>query len=179
MLIHLPLSSVIANPPHPCNPCLPSALGFRPSNFSSHAPRFEHVLALGRGPLDSGQVRLGWVTGLRERTKMSNVTSHRITGIRAICYIPGVPTYHPAPSKPCSGLQARLRGIPGLLPTPASATALILIVGRLSDAIPLGLDAFQSAECPNSSAGILPAYPAPPPPASHRQSPITPHPSHP
>ena len=118
MLIHLPLISVIANPPHPCNPCLPSALGFRPSNFSSHAPRFEHVLALGRGPLDSGQVRLGWVTGLRERTKMSNVTSHRITGIRAICYIPGVPIYHPAPSRPSSGLQSRLRGIPCLLPTP-------------------------------------------------------------
>ena len=46
------------------------------------------------------------------------VTSHRITGIRAICDIPGVPTYHPAPSRPCSGLQARLRGIPDLLPIP-------------------------------------------------------------
>ena len=45
------------------------------------------------------------------------VTSQRITGIRAICYIPGVPTYHPALSKPSGGLQARLRGIPGPLPT--------------------------------------------------------------
>ena len=39
-------------------------------------------------------------------------------GIRAIYYIPGVPTYHPAPSRPCSGLQARSRGIPGPLPDP-------------------------------------------------------------
>ena len=46
------------------------------------------------------------------------VTSQRITGIRAICYIPGVPTYHPTLSRPCSGLHARLRGIPGILPTP-------------------------------------------------------------
>ena len=48
------------------------------------------------------------------------VTSQRITGIRAICYIPGVPTYHPALSRPCSGFQVRLRAIPGILPTPVS-----------------------------------------------------------
>ena len=42
----------------------------------------------------------------------------RITGIRAICYIPGVPTYQPPPSRPSRGRQARLRGIPGILHPP-------------------------------------------------------------
>ena len=44
--------------------------------------------------------------------------SGRMAGIRAICYIPGVPTYHSAPSRPRSGLLTRLRGIPDPLPTP-------------------------------------------------------------
>ena len=46
------------------------------------------------------------------------VTTGRMPGIRAICYIPGVPTYHPAPSRPRIGLLAGSRGIPSLLPTP-------------------------------------------------------------
>ena len=53
------------------------------------------------------------------------------SGLQCLCYVTadnghwsdllhsrGPHTYHPPPSRPCSGLQARLRGIPDLLPTP-------------------------------------------------------------
>ena len=74
---------------------------------------------------DPSTLRVGSSSWIRLPCSGSNgiglqvcVTSQRITGIRAICYIPGVPTYHPTLSRPCSGLHARLRGIPGILPTP-------------------------------------------------------------
>ena len=66
-----------------------------------------------RWPLYWSHIR----AGKPHRGSNAFVTSHEITGIRAICYIPGIPTYEPTPSRPCRGLQARLRGIPGPLPT--------------------------------------------------------------